>query len=83
MTGHDESKENWTIIGSDGKTYTRREICVLLDRTFRCGRSTSGSPLEYYGPIPRRLSKEESREFIRKSREKYEKEGKFRDQQEQ
>lgn len=80
MTGQEESRNNWTVTDSEGKTYTRREICTLLDRTFRCHDSTSGSPLEYYGPIPRVLSKEESSEIIRKSREKYLKMGKFKDQ---
>jgi hypothetical protein len=48
----EENNENWTVT-QNGVTLTRKQICVLLDRTFRCGHSTQGSPLEYYGPIPR------------------------------
>jgi hypothetical protein len=48
----EEDKEDWKVT-QNGVTYTRKQICVILDRTFRCGNSTQGSPLEYYGPIPK------------------------------
>lgn len=49
----DDDNKDWKQTTFDGKVIDREDICVLLDRTFRCGHSTQGSPLEYYGPIPR------------------------------
>lgn len=62
--------QDWKETDFNGKIINRREICSMLDRAFRCGHSYSGSPLEYYGPIPRKLSKGETKRAIRDIRKK-------------
>lgn len=60
---------DWKETEINGKIVNRRQVCSMLDRAFRCGHSYSGSPLEYYGPIPRKLSNEETRQAIQEMRE--------------
>lgn len=69
LTNKDDGQD-WKETEINGKVVNRRQVCAMLDRAFRCGHSYSGSPLEYYGPIPRKLSKEESKKVTEDLRKK-------------
>lgn len=69
LTTKDDGND-WKETEINGKILNRRDVCWMLDRAFRCGISYSGSPLEYYGPIPRKLSAEETRQALQEMREK-------------